>query len=303
MGRNHLRVLSMLNGVALKFVYDLSVEAANNAAHPFGVPVTADLVRALTEVDAVVICSPSVTHADYVRMVASHGVSRIFVEKPLANDLSECLDIATLVSRSNLKLQVGFIERYNPAVQSLKKILDGSKGVISVDFNRTNRVSTRVTDVDVISDLMIHDIDLALHLNGPVKAVSGYGVRHAEMIDLASALLAHANGRYSRIQASRITEKKIRSIQATCSDMYVDCDLLRKEIVINRESEVKQVEGEPYVITAIEEKIDVQPREALLLEVLDFVEFCKDERPILVPGAPDGVEAMRICEQIRAVIP
>lgn len=301
MGQNHLRVLSMLNSVSLEFVYDTNVDGARRAAAPYQARVVDDLEAALGGVDAVVICSPTVTHADYVRRAAGK-VRNFFVEKPLAHTSAVAGELVQLLGGGDYNLQVGFIERFNPAVQALKTILDRSERVVSVDFSRTNRLSSRITDVDVVTDLMIHDIDLALYLNGPVCDVTAHGVREGDMIDLALAMLAHENGRFSRIQASRITEKKIRAIQATCADMYVDCNLLSKEIFINRQSQLRQQEGEPYVISAIEETVEVRPQEALLLELQAFVASCRKQAGVIVPDAAAGLAAQLVCDKIRESI-
>jgi len=300
MGQNHLRVLSLLKSVDLRFVHDTSGEVAARAAAASGVAAAGDLDRALAEVDAVVLATPTSTHADYIRRIAPR-VRRIFVEKPLADSLAESAAVREMAGRDGLQIQVGFIERFNPAVVQLRRILERSAQVVSMDFTRTNKVSSRITDVDVITDLMIHDIDLALHLNGPVRDVHAHGVAHGSMIEFASALLTHANGRFSRIQASRITEKKIRRIQATCMDMYVDCELLRKEIIINKQSEVRQSAGEPYVITAVEEAVEVKPQEALLSELQAFVAWCQGG-PTAVPTAEDGHAAMVLCDRIQRAV-
>lgn len=301
MGQNHLRVLSMLKSVDLRFVFDIDGAAARKAAAPYQVPVADDLETALGDVEAVVICSPTVTHAAYMQQAAAR-VRNIFVEKPLAETSASARELAELAASRKLNVQVGFIERFNPAVRSMKTILDKSQRVVSVDFTRTNRLSARITDVDVVTDLMIHDIDLALFLNGPVKDVAAYGFREGAMIDLASALLTHANGRFSRIQASRVTEKKIRSIEATCLDMFVDCDLLRKEIVINRESQIRQADGEPYVISAVSETVSVTPQEALLLELQTFVASCRTGAGKDAPDAAAALAAQEICDRIREAV-
>ncbi|MBK8374334.1 MAG: Gfo/Idh/MocA family oxidoreductase [Sphingomonadales bacterium] len=269
MGQNHLRVLSLLAAADLRFIYDLDAENVARLSASSGVPAASDLEAALAEVDAVVIASPTTTHADYIALAAKH-LKNIFVEKPITEKLDSSVAIAKMAKEHGLNLQVGLIERFNPAVEQMKRLLDRSEQVVSVDFVRTNKISARITDVDVVTDLMIHDIDLALYLNGPVTAVSAHGVAEGPMIDYAAALLTHENGRFSRIQASRITDKKMRSIQATCKDMFVDCELLRKEITLSRQSEVEQRPGEPYRISAVEEKIEVVPREALQLELQAF---------------------------------
>lgn len=299
MGRNHLRILSMLKGVELAFVADANAEVAAKAGEAHGIPGVIDPTPLLVGVDAVVICTPTVTHADYIRMVATH-VKNIFVEKPLAATLDEATNIAAFVKEKGLNVQVGFIERFNPAVQALKTVLDRTERVISIDFTRTNKVSSRITDVDVITDLMIHDIDLALYLNGPASSVAAHGFAHGDMIDLASALITHENGQFSRIQASRVTDKKIRQIEGTCVDMFVDCDLLRKEILINRHSEACESGSLPYAISAIQESVAVAPQEALLTELQSFMANCLQPGAVPVPGVDAGVDAMKICAQIQA---
>jgi predicted dehydrogenase len=298
MGKNHLRVLSMLNGVRVAFVHDANPEAEAQAAASYGVTTARDLDTAMTGVDALIIASPTSTHIDYIRRAAGR-VSTLFVEKPLAGTLEESEEVQRIAKQNGMRIQVGFIERFNPAVEVLKRMLHEAPQVVSVDLTRTNKVSSRITDVDVVIDLMIHDIDLALHFNGPVLGVSAHGSRHGDMIDFASAMLTHENGRFTRIQASRITEKKMRMIQATCMDMFIDCDLLRKEIQINRQSEVRQKEGEPYVISAQTESVEVRPQEALLSQLQAFIAFAKGGSAANVPTHLDGLAAMRVCEQVR----
>lgn len=301
MGRNHLRVLSLLKGADIRFVYDKDEETSAKVAGVAAVHSAEDLDVALAGVDAVVIASPTVSHADYVHRAGAR-VRNLLVEKPLADTAARAREVAEFAERDKLNIQVGFIERFNPAVQQLKRVLDRSSEVVSIDFTRTNKISERITDVDVIADLMIHDIDLALYLSGPVREVSAHGVIRNELIEFASCVLAHDNGRYSRIVASRITEKKMRLIQATCRDMFVDCDLLRKEIAISRQSEVMQPQGEPYTITALEETLEVPPQEALVLELQAFLESCAGVPVAGVPGVSAGVAAMEICERVQSCI-
>lgn len=301
MGQSHLRILSMLKGVELVFVADADAALAARLGVAHGVPGVADPAPLLPTADAVVICTPTVTHTDYVRTCAE-VVSNIFVEKPLADTLCEAKALVDFSASRLLNVQVGFIERFNPAVQGLKNILGRSERVISIDFTRTNKVSARITDVDVVTDLMIHDIDLALYLNGPARSIVAHGFAHNTMIDFASALISHENGRFSRIQASRITEKKMRTIEATCADMFVDCDLLRKEIIISAQSETYQSAGQPYTITAVQQAVEIRPQEALLCELQAFVASCRGERAEGAPSLSDGVSAMIVCDQIQKAI-
>lgn len=300
MGLNHLRVLSLLKGADVRFVYDSDAETRDRIASSTGICVVGGIEEMFGAIDALIITSPTVTHSEYV-VKSAGAVQNIFVEKPIAHSLEAARELEKLACDKNLKLQVGFIERFNPAVQQLKKVLDGSE-LVSLDFMRTSKVSSRITDVDVILDLMIHDIDLAIYLNGPVERVVAHGVATDHMVELASAVLTHKSGKFSRVLASRVTEKKIRSIQATCRDMFVDCDLLRKEIHISRQSQVVQPDGEPYTITALDETLEVRPHEALLLELQAFLELCAGTADPNVPGPRDGREAMEVCEAIRQAI-
>jgi len=301
MGQNHLRVLSLLKGVEIAFISDINIEIARRLGEQYNAPIENIEELSLSDLDGVIICTPTITHDSYIRLVANR-VSNIFVEKPIASTLNETEKLVEFVQKNNLNLQVGFIERFNPAIQSLKKILEKSECVISLDFTRTNKLSSRITDVDVITDLMIHDIDLALFLNGPAISVTAHGFASIEMTDFASALIKHSNGRFSRIQASRITEKKMRLIEATCLEMYIHCDLLRKEILISRQTETTQAEGQAYIISGIQEAIEVRPQEALLFEMQAFVNNCRSKSKISVPNEDDGLAAMRICEQIHLII-
>jgi predicted dehydrogenase len=297
MGRNHLRVLSMLKGVSLAFLHDRDEEAGRALAAAHGAPFRGDIEAALGEADAVVICTPTMTHDDYVRLAAGN-VRNIFVEKPLTDTLESSERLRDFARERGLHVQVGFIERFNPAVQQLDALLRDADRVVSVDFARTNRLS-RINDVDVIIDLMIHDVDLALHLNGPVASVSAHGVVDRGMIAFASANLVHENGRFSRIQASRITDKKMRVIQATCSDMFVNCELLRKEIVISRQAAFGERAGSPLVITAVEETVAVRPEEALLAELRAFVANSREPGSVEAPGVDAAVSAMAVCDAIQ----
>lgn len=300
MGRNHLRVLSMLRGVDIAFVFDANFAHAQQLAAQYGLQAIEDIQQAAAQVDAVVICTPTITHADYIQQLAPL-VKNIFVEKPLAHSLTAGEALVPLLQQYHNRIQVGFIERFNPAVVGLHRVLQEANRVINIDFTRTNRLSSRITDVDVISDLMIHDIDLALYLNDEVETVTAQGVVHDGLIEFASAQITHKNGCFSRLQASRITEKKIRLIQATCDDRFVDCDLLRKEIQIHRQSVVQQNTAEAYSISSQQETVAIGQQEALLSELQAFVSLARGES-VNVPDYSAGIASLAVCEAIRDAI-
>ena len=301
MGRNHLRVLSMMRGVDIAFIHDRDTEQARKAAAQSGYEAIEDIDDRVDGVDALVICTPTSTHADYVERFAPR-VKALFVEKPLAHSLEAARRIEQAVRDAGTLVQVGFIERFNPAVIALHRVLEDAERVISIDFVRTNRLSARITDVDVVMDLMIHDIDLALYLNGPAATVSAQGVERDGLVEFASAQLTHANGRLSRLQSSRITEKKIRLVQATCEDRFVDCDLLRKEIIIHRQSVIQQTGIGAYSIASQQEAVAVGQQEALLSELQAFIALVQGRGESSIPDFDQGMASLAVAESITAQI-
>lgn len=299
MGQNHLRVLSMLKNVDLVFVYDTDAARAGELATQYECRPSTNLDADLALVDAVVLVTPTSMHHDYIKRIGNH-VTSIFVEKPLTDSLDTSEEIIALAKERGLRIQVGFIERFNPAVMALKKVLTGTERIINIDFSRTNKVSSRITDVDVVTDLMIHDIDLALYLNGPARDISAYGVLEEGMIAFARATITHDNGSFSNITASRITEKRIRKISVTCGDKYIHCNLLRKEVMINKQTLEQYYEN--VSISSQEETIDVRPEEALLSELMAFVRYATDGTAAAVPTDVDGYNAMKVAREVQQMI-
>lgn len=298
MGQNHLRNLAMLKQVEISFIYDFDKELCDRLSTQYDVNVSENLEEDLEKVDGVVIVTPTFTHADYIKLVSKY-TKNIFVEKPLTNTLESSKEIVELAKKEGLNIQVGFIERYNPAVVALKRVISNSNHVINIDFSRTNKVSSRITDVDVVIDLMIHDIDLALSINGKAKKVEAHGYVKDGMAEYARAIITHENGSFSNIVASRITEKRIRQISATCDDMYIDCNLLSKEVFVNKQSIEQYLDD--VSISSKSETIDVRLQEALLLELIDFVQVCNGNS-ISVADEHDGILAMEIATEVQKQI-
>jgi len=298
MGGNHLRNLAMLKQVEVSFIYDLDKDTCKKVSSEYNVPVSENLEEDLQNIDGVVIVTPTFTHYDYILKVSDY-VKNIFVEKPLTDTVETSQMIVKLAQEKKLNIQVGFIERYNSAVTALEKVIKNSNNVINIDFSRTNKISSRITDVDVVIDLMIHDIDLALFLNGKPKKIEAHGYVKNKMIEYARAIITHENGSFSNIVASRITEKRIRHISATCDDMYVDCNLLSKEVFVNKQSIEQYLEN--VSISSKEETIDVRSQEGLLLELIDFVKVCQGEK-IVVPDENNSLLAMEVAGSIQKLI-
>ena len=293
MGKNHLRILSMLKSVEVTNIFDFNEDELKSLSVQYGVPYTLDVKEALTNVDAVVIATPTSTHFDYFKLCVGK-VNNVFVEKALAKSHVEAQEIKALTTKNGMFIQCGFIERFNPVVMELKNLLKSTK-VINTDFFRTNRLSSRITDVDVVLDLMIHDIDLALYLNGPVLDVVAYGKKEEGLVAFASAMFTHQNGSLSRIIASRMTEKKIRSIQVTAENIYIDAELLRKELIVHKKSAIST---DSHTTSSLEQKIEVKPEEALLAQLQAFVTRCNGDKSMELPGVNAGVESLRVCQLV-----
>ena len=297
MGKNHLNILSLLNSVEVKFVSDLDNNNNNNrkflfAKNPFSL---------LKEVDAVIIATPTSTHFDIIKKIGKK-VKNIFVEKPLAQNFSEAKKIISLVKKNKINLRVGFIERFNPAVESLLKIIKKNQKIISFDFTRTNPLSSRIKDVDVVIDLMVHDVDLAILFNGNVKFVKSYGYKKFGKIFYVTAMLQHENGVFSRILTSRITQKKIRQINVVSENQYIECDLLRKQIYVSKNTKVKDYGKKNFIYKNLGEVIETSPQEALLSEVQAFIYSCRGLNNKYLANYLQSYEVMRVCEKIQKEI-
>ena len=298
MGQNHLRNINLIRNANLVFLYDYDIEKANSLAEKYNSIALEDIAHLPKETDAIIISSPTSTHYSYIKEIAPK-IKYIFVEKPLTKDLESSISAMQIFDNYKNRVQIGFIERYNDAVNTLKNLLANTEKVINIDFIRTNKISSRIEDVDVIIDLMIHDIDLAIYLNGYPEKIQSYGYKKNGTIDYARAIFKHSNGVYSNIVASRVTEKKIRQIYATCEDMYIDANLLSKEVLVNKQTVQQYLDN--ISITSKTESIFVSSQENLLSELLDFMKLCEGEQ-IIVPNPKDALNAIKAAEEINKQI-
>lgn len=296
MGQNHLRVLSSLRGVDLVGICDADLDLARSLARPLGAQVYTQALDLAVQCDALVLVTPTSVHFEQLVQLIPL-VSRIFVEKPLVSTSAQSQKILDLAAEHQCQIQVGFIERYNPAVSVLRGIFARLGAPFQVDFSRMNKFSARIRDVDVVTDLMIHDLDLALNLFGPCLKVQAHGFKDEEgAVAWARANLWHQSGVVSQITASRQTDRRIRQIHATCKDGFVDANLLRREVEVHRQY-VEKYESD-ITVSARVESVDVKPQESLLLELQQFVQACQSGDFSSVPQASDSLAATTLCEQI-----
>ncbi len=299
MGGNHLRVLSDMKPVQVVFIHDCEPDVEARMAEEFGTRPVQDLEKDLRNVDAVVIASPTSTHLEYIELV-SKFTPCIFVEKPLTDSLETTRKVVAMSREKGLRIQVGFIERFNPVITALAKVVPRSSPVVNVDFARTDRVPDRNLDVDVVLDLMVHDLDLALYLRGPVVQVQAFGYAQDGRTALAQAVLVHADGTISRVMASKISEKRIRQISLTCPDMFVEADLLQKELVLHRKTVAQRYAD--VSLASVREAVFVRQEESLLKQLLAFAGYCCGDvytRDDTVPTVEAALASMELAEQVR----
>ncbi len=231
MGTNHARVLRTIAGVELVAVVEPDPQRAAAVARS----VAADAVsihELAGRVDAAVLATPSETHAELGCQLLESGID-VLVEKPIATTVAQAQQLIKTAAAHDRVLMVGHIERFNAAVVGLCKLVEEP---VHLEFTRVGAFSPRISS-DVVLDLMIHDLDLALLLSGAgsFTGVHAVGRRvHSAEIDIASCLLSGDNGVTATLTASRAGQNKIRSIEVTQRETFLSADLLRQDLNVHR---------------------------------------------------------------------
>jgi predicted dehydrogenase len=305
MGQRHCRVYSTLRRTQLVGVCDANPVAGNRVARQYDVTFYETIEDLLTNVDAVSLATPTPSHFELAMRCLAHGV-HVLIEKPITETLEQAEKLAAAAEASGLVVQVGHIERFNPTYIELKHVLEGMT-LLAVNLRRLSPYEGSNKDVDVVLDLMIHDIDLALDLMGQEPtSVAAYGLTaFSGAIDHATAQLDFDSGPLLTLTASRVTEQKIRSIDVTTLKAYVEGDLLNKNISVHRRTVGEYLsqnhQGIKYRQESIVERIHVPMLEPLLLEQQSFVESILENKPSSVP-ARDGLKTLRLATTIRNTI-
>jgi predicted dehydrogenase len=216
----------------------------------------------------------------------------------MTNTMSSSIELINFLNNQIAKIQIGFIERYNQSILLLKKNLIG-KNVVNMQFIRTNKTSNRIRDIDVVMDLMIHDIDLAIMFNGLALRINSFGFVSDGLISHAVAVILHENNVISTLIASKISEKKKRQIDVTCLGYHYDVNLLSKEIEITKETQ--EIYNEDAKVSKVVDNINVLGPEALYSELLDFYRLTIGQE-INVPNQNDALRAIEVASLIQEQI-
>lgn len=272
MGKHHARILAEIPECELIGVCDIDKDKGQKIAKEYNCTYHGNIKELLSKTDAVIIATPTNTHRDITIEALNKG-NHVLVEKPISLDLKEADEIITAASRNNLILQVGHIERFNPAILASKKVVQNP---LFIEAHRLSPFYGRGVDVSVVLDLMVHDLDIILnYVKSPVKHISAGGVPVlTNYIDIANARLEFENGAIANITASRISLMKLRKIRFWQKYSYVSVDTLNRKVgVFYREIN----NGQPEIK---EEDINVPTDEPLLLQNQSFIDACIGKKDI-----------------------
>lgn len=292
LGKFHAQKYAHLPASQLIGVCDTNREVARAIADEHGVEVYNDYHDLIGKVDAVSIVVPTQKHYEVAKTFLENGI-HVLLEKPITSTLEQGQELVDLAEQNKLKFQIGHLERFNPAIMALENLLVEP---LFIESHRIAPFNPRGADVNVILDLMIHDIDIILDFVGsPVKAIHASGVPVlSDEIDVANARLEFENGCVANVTASRISMKSERKMRIFQSDTYVTVDFQNKKLGLHRKGEGEMYPGIAEIDS--EERIFDQG-DALLSEIEAFLDAIQsDSRPV-VSGA-DGLRALATAFEI-----
>lgn len=289
LGKFHARVLSELENSDLKYVVDIDEERGKEFAEKYNAEYVKDYRDILGKVDAVVVAVPTVLHFEIASFFLENGV-HVLVEKPITDRVEDGEKLIKLAERNGLKFQVGHIERFNPAFVSLKKEVE------KANFVKTSRLSPftgRSVDIDVVLDLMIHDIDLVLTLvKSKPKRITAKGSRVlTEKTDIGFALIEFENGAVAELSVSRVSEDRDRSIRVFSENAYYSADLNARSLkkVFYKGNEI------------VSQSVEVVNKDQLEAEDGAFLNSIIEDKPVVVSGQ-DGLNALKLTKTISEMI-
>ncbi|RLJ00926.1 MAG: gfo/Idh/MocA family oxidoreductase [Candidatus Aenigmatarchaeota archaeon] len=292
MGRNHIRVYSELKGVEEIYIFDANLEQTKKMSK-FGVNICSSLEELLDKVDCVSICAPTKYHFEIAKKCIEKNIPCL-IEKPITLNYEEGKKLLKLDKEKIIK-GVGHIERFNPVISEIAKIIEKP---LYIELKRRNPGSSRITDVSIIEDLMIHDIDIIfnkLFKNKPYKIEDVMGNS-----DLCNISISFGDC-FVSLSGSRISNKKIRKIYIEEKDKTIEGDFMTQEIFIYKKPSKYLADNSSYKQENIIEKVLTSKIEPLRVELKLFLDCIKkgEEFPI---SALEGVSNLKICERIRGLL-
>lgn len=304
LGKIHIQQWKEVSGIVLVGFYDPDDANAAATEQQYGIPRYTNIDALIEATDALDIVSTTITHYEIAKKCLLSG-KHIFIEKPLAQSLDEAQELVRLVKEANVKCQVGHVERYNPAYLALEE--QGLQPLF-IEAHRLAQFNPRGTDVSVILDLMIHDIDIVMHLvKSPVRRISASGVSVvSESADIANARIEFDNGCVANLTSSRISIKKMRKMRLFQRDAYIGIDFLEKKtevIKLKNDNTDKGMFDFPIDVPGGEQKTisiqlpEIKPVNSIRMELEEFSKAILEDKPVRV-SVYDGYQAMDVAHQI-----
>jgi len=292
LGVFHARKYARLSHCRLVAIADIDGKRAKKAAGSFEVDYTSDYGEILDKVDAVSIATPTSTHYEIAKQCLAKGTHTL-VEKPICATPDQAGELIETARISGAKLQVGHVERFNPAILRADPLI---RSPLFVEVHRLGNFSIRGTDVDVVLDLMIHDLDLVMHyVNSPVIHISAAGVPVlSEQGDIANVRLEFENGCVANLTASRVSKEKMRKFRLFQQNGYLSIDLLNHAVTWVKKVD-RRVLGHPIILPR---KLKVPPKDALEEEIASFLRAVSSGEPVQVSGE-DGFKALTLATKIK----
>src|SRR5580698_2788483 len=296
LGTLHARKYAAIASIKLAHIVDIDAERAAALAKEVGASPLADYRSLAGKVDLVTVASPGVTHHEVASAMLTAGID-VLLEKPMAETLAQARELARLASASGRVFQIGHLERFNPAVVHLHSIVKNPR---FIECHRLASFTERGTDVDVVLDLMVHDLDVILSLvPSEAAAVEAVGVAVlTDQIDIANARIRFTNGLIANLNSSRVSARRERKIRFFQPDAYLSVDYEARSIQVYRKSP-PPLGGNFPVISA--ELIDLAEGDPLMEEVRAFVASVRTRSAPRV-SADDGLRVMELSERIRNAI-
>ena len=294
LGRYHLQKYRKISECRVVGVADLAEENARKAADGCDCEILTDCRGLLGKVDAVSIAVPTGAHHEVASVFLKAGVD-VLLEKPIAATLAEADELIALADAKGLVFQIGFIERFNPAVVALHTVMEHP---LFIESHRLHPFFERGTDVDVILDLMVQDLDIIIHfVHSPVKTIDAVGVSVlSDKVDIANVRLTFASGCVANITASRVTGKILQKIRFFGVEGYHSVDYRKRELVsLGRRN---GPDGRP---TITENHVEVKMQDPLEEEIRSFIKAVSGRTPPLVSGR-DGHAALELALRINDAI-
>jgi predicted dehydrogenase len=297
LGRFHAQKYKLLDDVEMVGVCDASPERAAAVGAELGVPSFPDYRELKGRVDAVTVASTTRTHYEIAKFFLENGV-HVNVEKPMTVTIEEAEELVRIARAKNLKLQVGHVERFNPALQSAQSKLNVP---LFIECHRLAAFKPRGVDVDVVLDLMIHDLDVILSLvKSPVKSVSAVGAPVlTKFVDIANARIEFESGTVANVTASRVSQNATRKFRVFQQDQYLSIDFGTGEVNLTTRQPGQEWKDDQIPLDF--ESWSLEKGDALLAETKAFVHSVKTGAPVVVSGE-DGLVAMRVAIQVQKEI-